>query len=406
MLRKIPYIIFSICLVLILISSQTQYQLAPEYDEYTKYLPSYPLTDFPLPTIFYSPKITTKYIINHTSKLKRLGFKGFIIGTLPSNWDSEVTELEKYKKECLIMNRSFKHNFLRIKLSEGPLPKWDDWPAWEEINKRIRIIAAFAKEAKFKGLLLDTKAYNPAIWNPKYWSRYVNVSETKAKEAAYQRAREIMESIQSIYPESELLLTPAGIYVNERFKTTKYSYWIDFFNGLTSIDREPGIILITEGSFFLYDDTLLSEMIKRIKTELIPDNIDDPKYWFKKCSLALSSWPLGQKPHNKKRLLTKKYFKINYNLLQKYSEKYVFIFSEGQAWWQLTSEEEALLYDLDPEEAILPQDQFFNDYVTILKSVQDPYLKLFYKQKKYGYKTTYFDHFLIEINESLKRLGL
>ena len=168
MLKKI-WLLILIIFIFLLFSYHKKINFEESYTQYQKYVPVN-VAKYPSPFLLYS-KITPAYLLDNAELFKSYNFQGFIIGSLPSNWYSSVVELKKYSNDCKKINKLFNHNYLRIILTDKDLPEWQDEEAWVSVNNNIRKIVIFARDTGFKGVLLDTTAYNREIWNPAYYKR-------------------------------------------------------------------------------------------------------------------------------------------------------------------------------------------------------------------------------------------
>ncbi|MDC0977723.1 hypothetical protein OAR19_00530, partial [bacterium] len=262
------------------------------------------------------------------------------------------------------------------------MPKWDDQEKWQEINDKIVTILKFAKEAKFKGVVLDTTAYSPDVWNPGYFFRYKDISEKVAGRMIYQQARKIIDMFTKEFPQAVIIVTPIGFLTEKKpdREYHKYYYWHYFLNGIFSVEAKIPILLLAEKSQQCYSDGKLTNLIASVNAK-VKASIDDQHYWQKKGFLIFSSWPLGRYDYDKKIVMGSELFEKQTFLLQKYSQKYVVIYSKGQAWWQT---EEGEKYNLDKIEAKLKQDKNFDKYVGVLNLFNNKMLKLYFKKLKSG----------------------
>lgn len=357
-----------------------------EYLTLKEFLPRYPINAYPPKTLLYSA-ITPEYL-KETAAFwrKEVGIDGFIITTLPSNWNNKPKELNKYlgvareaNKEC--RKNGIEANFIKIALGHGRLPDYFDDKSWQDVLYQINFVARFARDAGFKGIALDTESYSKLLWNSAKWPNR-KYSKSKLKRKIFQRGQEIMEEIVEVFPDAEVFVFPVGhLYAYTKKRPSKYELWIDFFNGLASVENQKGIVLGCERTYRVYrKNKLLHYYYDEIKGPIIGDNIDNPFFWYSKCSVALGSWPLGKSYGNKKAWYNPIFFNRQFRTMEMACPKYVWIYGHGSAWWQ---EKDSNKYRLHPE-AKLPTVRNIKKYYQVVRKSEEPSLKKYYYTVKHG----------------------
>ncbi len=403
-MKKFKNLIILVVVIILLLSlsNLTKVNFPAEYEALAQYTPSYNITEYPLPFILYS-NATPKLILASRKSFKAYNLSGFILTALPSNWNSNTKELGKYFWQCRRLTWFFPQSFLRISLTEKNMPSWENKEEWVSVNAKLKNIVRFARFAGFAGILLDTKAYDPAAWNPSYFTPYKNISEDLARKIIYQEGRTIMTIINDTFPKAKILITPAGLLAQPRENQEfhPYYYWIHFFNGLLSIDHPGLVVLIPEESYFFSQKTEFTNFQKYTREQL-QAQLDYPETWFKNQALALMAWPLGTTDQDKQPFMDAQTFKTQLFWLQKYSQKYVFIFSKGQAWWQTEQGAELGFDPEQTEQAKIVQTRKFVEYTDALRSFKNTLLTCYFEKIQQNKNISYLDFYLKYLSGILK----
>ncbi len=361
-----------------------------EFAAYQDYTPEYSAKKFPLPVLLYS-SVTTGFLREEYKYFKKNNLAGFIITTLPSNWNSDVDELASCKRECRRINGLFTENYLRTSIAEENLPCWDDEPAWVSINAKIKKIARFSRRAGFRGILIDTTAYNPTVWNPAYsYEQYNSISDELAEKIIYRRGREIMQLIAQEFPNAVIIITPAGIFEQKKKDVIYHNYynWKHFFNGLLSKADGLQVVLLADNTEDFTESAEFASFVASA-SEQIKSQVDYPEKWFKTNHLSLSFAPFGNNDKYPRSSL--EVFKKQLLLTQKYSQKYIVLRDSAQALWQCDDPDR---YGLDSQQAKIPVAQTLPEYLEQMIWLRDPYLQAYFLKQQYKHDVSYFRFFL------------
>ena len=167
-------------------------------------------------------------------RLKEIEATDIVFLRLAVNWDTSPTELNEHRRVIRALRKETLRSILPINLTET-LPKWDT-PEWTTVNQNIQNLATEAKRIGFNGFLLNTStSATKRLWDPEYNPRYKDISDDFAEQIVYQRGREIMQAIESVYPQAEIIIYPAGPLEPI---TRNYTYWHHFTNGLLSLEHQ------------------------------------------------------------------------------------------------------------------------------------------------------------------------
>lgn len=395
-------ILIIVIVLLSLILLKVEVVPAEFYQEYKEYVPVYSAPEnYPLPFLFLSDA-TPALAMAKADYFRSFNVGGFVFSTLPSNWYNHEEELKEYFSDCQGANRKFANNFLKINIAEGDLPNWGDSASWQQVYVNLGAVAKFARETGFKGLVLDTTAYNKAIWNPAYYSRYNNISEELAKKIIYQRGRELAQVLYHEFPRADIAFAAIGFLSKkrEKFIYDKYYYWSDFVNGFLSVDAEnSSCYFFTEKSYSLLADQDFAALNAQVAADM-QEAFDAPLLWPKKGGLIQALFPLGRSEYDKGSLVKPEVFKQQLLLSQKHSTGYVIICSQGQAWWQFSDGEE---YGLDQKQSQLPTIANLAEYQNSLTLFEDPYLSAYFYQKKMGQHQKLWQFYLKRILDILHK---
>jgi hypothetical protein len=352
--------IILLCCIIVFSLSLKKVTFSEKYQALTDYAPleKYSST-FPHQVLLYSQE-SPQELVSIRRKIRAGVISGCVITTMPTNWNSDTTALINYRRDCKRVNKYFKNNYIRISLADKNLPTWDDLAAWKTINDQINTICHFARKTGFIGFVIDTRDPEELLWNPEWNTKYKTISDDFASKVIYQRGREIIQTIDSVYPNSQILVLSLGVndppLPGETISRT--AYWIHFANGLLST-QHPGKIgfivdypeLITKQHFQNYSITA---------NTALNTLLDEKQYWQKNGSI---SYLLRTQYHDDyQRIYTHDLdsFQEQFLRAQQFTTKYV-------------------LVQLTPQASSENTVSAFQKYEPILTSVQDPQLRLFYR---------------------------
>ncbi len=232
------------------------------------------------------------------------GFGGFLLRDIMTDWSVDVWsadgdpvttgEDDEKLQEVLACNAACRaheiDNFIYVPWTT-PIPLWLDDEGWEDAIDALHQAAIFAARSQCKGVAIDVASIAEQFWPQWEGYDYSLYSKSALRQAAYARGTQIATAIFGAQPELELLLLPEGLLEYGPF----YEY---LFRGIMEQAGEAryrgGVHLLSKGTF---DVTNVEDLLQ------YPSSIDlavrtlvnkaAQRYWQKRCSLALGSWPLG-----------------------------------------------------------------------------------------------------------------
>ncbi|MEK7499328.1 MAG: hypothetical protein AAB649_01845, partial [Patescibacteria group bacterium] len=94
-----------------------------------------------------------------------IGIDGFIITSLPANWNNDPVRLKQTEKLAIETNSAcrkagLEHNFLKTALGHNALPDYFNDAAWLKISDYFKMLGAYAKRTGFIGIAIDTESYS------------------------------------------------------------------------------------------------------------------------------------------------------------------------------------------------------------------------------------------------------
>ena len=317
-MKKAYLYIFAAVFLIITLLSTLHKQSFGKYEAYAPYAPNYALANFPRHTLLYSQSAVSEILSKH-KQLRAHHVSGIIVTTVSANWFDEELPTKKIQHECQRLNHLFPDSYLSTNLippTIATMPNWDDISGWATINARILAISQFARNAGFKGLLLDTQDRNTLFWCPEENPRYKDISDEFASKVIYQRSREMIQTIDTGFPNAQILINPVGCISPEKTYSDipKYLYWVHFANGLMSTRHGPGIAFVVDS----YTDILTTANIEeRLTADYATLNmlLDEKQYWQEKGSL---SFILKEKD-------TTENIETQLHLFQKYATGYIIV---------------------------------------------------------------------------------
>lgn len=376
-------IIIAVIILVVFVLFKAEIVPAQFYDQYQSYTPvNSSVQSYPLPFLLLS-EATPALVTAKAEYFNELNISGFIFSGLPSNWYNYEEELREYFHDCQLANKKFAHNFLKINIAEGDLPAWSDTAGWQKVCSNLSAVARFARESGFKGLVLDTTAYNKAVWNPAYYTVKNSISDELARKVIYQRGRALAQAIYQEFSKGDIIFTPIGVLTEKKENALydRYYHWPHFVKGFLSVEVEKiNHYFFTEKTWSLLAADDFSNLQEQFVAGISPFSAYQADRQ-KKGGLVYALFPLGRSEYDRGALLKPAVFQQQLLLAQKYSTGYVLICSQGQSWWQFADGEE---YGLDKKQAQLPVAADFAEYQAALTFFRDPYLAAYFYEQKTG----------------------
>jgi hypothetical protein len=307
------------------------------------------------------------------------GINGFILSYV-GEWYATKDDLDPWLTHVTNLNRmgaayGVDSNFILVPLAwqswrdNSVLPSWTDDAAWAPVLENFTLMAQFIRDSGSKGITLDTETYNGnGLWNVSN-PRFGGASRATLKTAVYKRGQQIMQRLVAAAPGIEVMLLQEGHYHWFVSRLPDYELWIDFYNGLASVKSNGGIVIGAENSYGITDSTALEKLYSALNSSM-QTHAADRAYWNAKGSNALGLYPLGVDYANKASLYSARQFSQQFKEAIRLCPKYVWIYSHGAAWWQLTQAQVEKYsqgyYIFNPQDQMLPTDPKVTEYYAVL----------------------------------------
>lgn len=328
------------------------------------------------PKVLLFTTIDTEYLLDTLFHWGNdVGIDGFILSYVVHWWSSKTeifSNLEILKKINITGRQvGVDRNFLKVALGARELPLWTDDAAWDVVLNNFVNIADFIDATGTRGIVIDTEKYNvSSLYNPRS-SRFLNFDQKFLREKIFQRGREIVLAVTRKNPKIDIILLQEGEYYSKINDWQEYSLWIELINGMLSVANNNGIVLGLEGTYSVLDEL---QMIRQVNQVLngMNESVIDKKFWTEKCSIAVGMWPLGRTYSDKSSRYSSAQFSKQFYSAVALSSKYVWIYDQGTAWFQL-SDKEVKKYTKDgrwiweKEYQLMPTDRNIEEYYSVLK---------------------------------------
>jgi hypothetical protein len=321
--------------------------------------------------------VTTGYLCDHAEKFQQLPYDGMVINVRPDRAAYKLGEVfrgypyghfsgwwggARYERsDCTkaIANLAATNfgrltdNFIVMMSvahpgdTESPPPGWFD-TNWNIIANNAALLASIAKEAKFKGLLLDCEQYSAGagVWGkPFSYTTYkrrckksnipaVSFEDTAAQ--VRQRGREFMTAITAAYPDITIIIIP-NTYGGQTLEL-----FSSFFDGmLEKIGKATLIDGLEDGYSGIQHKTFAR--IRKHAQEKGTRSSTVPELYKKHLQYGMGLW-IDRRPEKGWYSDDPKKFHLNYRtpdelehaLYNAYttSDKYVWLFVlHPQLWW-------------------------------------------------------------------------
>jgi len=254
-------------------------------------------------------------------------------------WTPRVRTREEYSESIeALKNTHFKRftdNFLRFNV----VPAEIDWfdPRFTGVIANFRFLAEIAKEAQFKGILVDTEAYPPA---KVFWYSKQNESKKHTVEEYRKRVREcgkaMMSAAREVFPDIKVIFTLA--YENAQGEPEKYGLLPAFLDGMLE-GSSPRSVLY-DGYEFSYNYRTPEQFAEKRQVirekELawtgVPDLMKDR--WRAGFGVWIDYDQHWDASDFKKNFFTPAEFAYTLHLAMQYTDRYVWIWSEKTGFWQ------------------------------------------------------------------------
>jgi hypothetical protein len=356
----------------------------------------------PKTVLFATPPL--KYVEDTAASWAEKGFAGFIRPDIMRGWDADIWETSAGRvdgeenpllRQCAATNSALAEhgadeNFIVVPFSKH-LPDWFDDDAWNGLTENLRQGARFCRMAGFRGMALDDE-YIEEIFGL-FWEEYQGLDNRIAELPAQARLRgqQMQRAMLDGFPDMVTIHLPESFSVmGELAKELFYGY----LDVLAEKDAPGGMHLFCESSYFQTAPDWIARYgygLDRILMDDLGPAVSD--YWKRRCGISLGLSPLGYlrfiRDENGKRLgyggrpeifgdriirggedksgnYGPDVFKATHAAAGMVSRKYVWVFSGGPAWWQMSDEERAK-YDA-PDVDTVPVTENFDEYAATLQN--------------------------------------
>jgi len=312
---------------------------------------------------------TTAYLKANIATMEQLPFEGVAInpeipgsvgsgdgrlrsnvfGDVPLQYSDFATAISNLQQTNF---NKFTDNFVSLTILPGDVDWFDDF---SQVISNMALVARFAQETGMKGILLDLEEYGDKdIFT--YSSTRLKYTSTKTFTEYWDqielRATEITQAMNAEYPDITIFLPVgyAGIWRDyEKFGSLEAMKVLlpAFIDGMVIASSEPTIFY--EGTENSYGYKLELEFVQEYQRDLegiqtfsrYPDLVR-PKYNFGfAVFLDRGTSGFGQFHTNPaeydQNYFTPEEYQNSVRYAQRYSEKYMWIYTEHISWWPLSS---------------------------------------------------------------------
>ena len=302
------------------------------------------------------------YIKEHIREMEQVPFDGLVLD-LKSNhgpedtggyfswnvWGSQVLSPDDYSQSIEALKTTdfnkFTDNFLRFNLSPANVSWYDD--EFEAVLQNSQLLATIAKDSKLKGIFLDTEQYGnkPQIFNYQREQEKKSSSFRDYQQQVRKRGRELMESLNSVYPNITILLSYGyhRAYKGnaKSLETASYGLLPSFLDGM--LEAANANTLIVDGyefSYFYKRERQFQRAYSIIK-DLGLERTAVPNEFQQHYKAGFGLW-LDAGSHKRgwdindlsKNYFSPEEFENSVSFALKHSDGYVWIYSERAKWWQ------------------------------------------------------------------------
>ncbi len=248
--------------------------------------------------------IPFEYLADTAAQWAAAGVRGFMLGGVMSNWDSDVwlaesgrlvgernplyVRLKRMNEACV--REGVDRNFIKVAFYTH-LPDWFDDGGWARLCENFRQAAILARDGLFRGIAIDIEYISETYDLDWEGYRKPDYPAYELRGEAKARGAELVRSMLDEYPSMELLHLPEGPECYGPLAS-------DLFEGMvTEMHRRKapgGLHLLTESSYTKTDTEWLmryAQQLDEIVQQILPASVWP--YWRERCSIAFGLWPLG-----------------------------------------------------------------------------------------------------------------
>jgi hypothetical protein len=302
------------------------------------------------------------YINEHVIEMEQIPFDGLVLdlkrndkaGSLYQQdynrfawavWGSKTINPENYSIDIKALKKTnfknFTDNFLRFNVTPGDIDWYDN--DFQAVISNAALASEIAKSAGLKGILFDPEQYISKPFHyvtQKYNEQY---SFKQYQQQVRKRGREFIQAINQIYPDITIILTYGYILGDAKF-VKGYELYPSFLDGMLEAANPKTLIFDGwETSYGYKKEEQFKDAYKHIYKQLI--NISSAKDKFiQHYRASFGLWVdygsndkyLWHEDDLSKNYFTPDNFESSLHSALKYTDRYVWIYSERVNWWNGT----------------------------------------------------------------------
>jgi len=254
-------------------------------------------------------------------------------------WTPRVRTREEYSESIEALKKTKFHRFTDNFLRFNVVPAEIDWfdPRFTGVVANFRFLAEVAKETGMKGIMFDTEAYPPA---KVFWYAHQNEAGKHSVEKYRARVREcgkaMMSAASEVFPDIKVIFTLA--YENAEGEPEKYGLLPAFLDGMLEGSTPRSVLY--DGYEFSYKYRTAEEFVEKRRVirekELAWTGV--PELMRQRWRAGFGIWiDYDQKWDAidwQKNFFTPTELAYSLHLAMKYTDRYVWIWSEKTGFWQ------------------------------------------------------------------------
>ena len=298
---------------------------------------------------------TPTYVRDRIQEMERFPFDGLVLD-LKSNsgpddtrgrfswnvWGDRLLDLDDYSESFTALQNTkfskFTDNFLRFNVVPGRIDWYDE--NFKSVIANAQLAAQIAKSDNLRGILLDVEQYQGKLFRYPSQRQRLHHSFADYQQQVRQRGREFMQAINAVYPDINILLT-FGYHIaysrGKPLETAAYGLLPSFLDGM--LEAAAPRTLIFDGWEFAYSykqekqfrdayDLMHERGLER--TQVQQEFIQHYRASF---GLWLDNGRVWQQEDFTKNYFTPQQFENSVRLALKYTDRYVWIYSQKARWW-------------------------------------------------------------------------
>jgi hypothetical protein len=340
--------------------------------------------------------INTQYLLNTRNFWGRTGVSGFLLGYIFPDW--QVSPFHPYDNPSvpnslngtgqpdpvtsdylLALNQAtygsgITANAIHVRTSSTV--RLFEYDKWAVVVENFRQAALFAKLSRTPIISIDVEPFFAQLGSDYRAGIYSSYGDSWIMQSLFDIGRRIMQAMVGSYPDIQVLLMPDGDYFYTLFGretwASNYKFWISFWDGMASVDNPQGIILGDEDMYRVVDGriALPAQILQNINSTMYA-HTQYQQFWLTKASIAPGIWPLGRTYTDKSPKMSVSFFDSFMNLLvntlvPQFGIKYVWIYGDGAAWWQLSDPTQYGKPLWNPQSQVAPTDPSLPQFEQII----------------------------------------